>query len=129
MNPKRRGYSLLLAIVLIGAVGVTIGLMGRHVVAQTRWVRRAVLDIHAAQMISDGQVWVATHPADCRRLESGGRITLAVDSTSPLGGGASLEVERSDSGIVIVRARVTAGRLSVTHQTGAAVPDARSPHP
>ncbi len=129
MNPKRRGYSLLLAIVLIGAVGVTIALMARHVVAQTRWVRHAVLDIHAAQMISDGQVWVATHPADCRRLESGGRITLVVDSTSPPGGGASLEVERSDSGTVIVRARVTAGRLSVTHQASAAVPDERSPRP
>ncbi len=128
MNPKRRGYSLLLAIVLIGAVGVTIALMARHVVAQTRWVRHAVLDIHAAQMISDGQVWVAAHAADCRRLESGGRIALAMASPSPPGGEASLEVERSDSGI-IVRARVTVGRLSVTHQASAAVPNERSPRP
>ena len=128
MTLRRRGYTLLLAVVLIGAVGVTIGLMARHVVAQTRWVRRAVLDIHVAQMIADGQIWVAAHAADCRRLESGGRIALAVDSTSPPGGGASLEVERSDSGI-IVRARATAGRLSVTHQARAAPPDGRSAGP
>ena len=70
MTLRRRGYTLLLAVVLIGAVGVTIGLMARHVVAQTRWVRRAVLDIQAAQMISDGQIWVATHPADCRRTDA-----------------------------------------------------------
>ncbi len=94
MMKRRRGIMLLVVIVLIGAVALTLALMGRHFIGLTRSANFAALDVRAAQMLSDGLAWVHESPQACRGLETGKTHELTLANILPPGATGSLEITR-----------------------------------
>jgi hypothetical protein len=106
---------LLMAVILIGAVGLTIGLLARHFVGMTRMVRCSVLDASAAQLVASGVAWAHSHEDRCASLSPGDSIYLPVDGLVPPRAEASLRISRSeDAGewavVAVVRLDRAAGR-------------------
>ncbi len=95
MTKPRRGMMLLVVIVLIGAVALTLALMGRHFIGLTRSTNFAALDVRAAQMLADGLAWVYENPETCRELETGQAHNLPVENILPPGATGSLEIVRT----------------------------------
>lgn len=109
---KRRSFSILLAVVLIGAVGLTIALLGRHFVGMTHSVRLAELDIHAAQLLASGRAWVSAHKSECAALSPGQSVSLPTEDLVPRGVDAELMITLSAEGDSFVgTSSVSAGRF------------------
>lgn len=90
---QRSGFSLLLTVVLIGAIGVTLGLLCRHFVGLTWSVNRIALDVRAGQLLADGCEWAAAHPEQCSSIRAGGEvIDLPVNDLMPPGITATLRI-------------------------------------
>ena len=98
MKHKRRAFSVLLAVVLVGAVGLTLGLLARHFVGMARSVRFAELDVHASQLLADGREWASHHASQCAALAPGESIALPTDGLVPSGAEAELRITRSADG-------------------------------
>ena len=93
---RRHGFLLLLAVVLIGAVGVTLGLVSRHFVGLTVSARYMMLDARAAQLLADGQAWAAVHADRCSALAPGGLIELPITDLPSASLTATLQITRDE---------------------------------
>lgn len=116
MKPfARHGYTLILAIVLIGAVGFTLVVMGRNFVMTTRSVRSAELEARTAQLLAGGRAWVVANPPACESLAAGDRIDLPVDSLIPEWCSATLTVARNagDPALIVTAMAQTGIQCSV----------------
>lgn len=98
-NPQRPAFCLILAVALIVAVGVTLGVLCSHFARLTWSVRSLELDAHAAQLLADGQAWADAHPQECAALPIGTAIDLLTADAEAPGRIASLRVaaEETDS--------------------------------
>ncbi len=116
MNVRRRAYSLLLAIVLIGAVGVTLGLMARQFVASTRTVRAVALDVRVSQLVAGGRAWIEANPEACSLLAVGEDVELPVQGLLPPKHQGSLTIARLEDARLEIHARVLFGRQAVSQR-------------
>ncbi|MFQ5428898.1 MAG: hypothetical protein ACE5E1_01200 [Phycisphaerae bacterium] len=115
MTRRRRALFLLLAIVSIGAVGLTLALVGRYFIGATRDGRLAALDIRAAQLAASGVDWVATHPRPADAFKPGETRSLDVTALLPPGATGKLEIAPDATGEALrVTAVVRRGRLAAT---------------
>jgi hypothetical protein len=89
---RRGGFTLLLTVALIGAIGLTLGLLLQYFVGLTQSVKCITLDVLAAQLLADGQAWAATHREDCAALVPGKSIELPVDDLVPSALAATLRI-------------------------------------
>ncbi|MFQ5422762.1 MAG: hypothetical protein ACE5F9_02155 [Phycisphaerae bacterium] len=111
----RRAYTVVLAIVLIGLIGITLAVLARYFVSTTRSTRAADLEVRAAQLLAGGQEWITDHAEQCGALSLGAIIELPVDDLMPAGSQASLTITRtSDERVMTLTARVARGRQSAT---------------
>ena len=124
--PRRRGYMLLLAIVLIGAIGLTLALIGRHFIGMTRATRFSDLDVRAAQLVASGQDWIEFHPDQCADLQGDQTISLDLADLLPPGAEGRLILSRNGSDdLLMIAASVRRGRQASTMK----VPYAPAPAP
>ncbi len=121
MRPRaRKGYTLILAIVLVGAIGVTLALMGRHFVMTTRSVSHAELEARAAQLLASGRAWVAAHREECESLAAGESLDLPVRDLAPGCSLTSLTITRhADEPALVVTATAARGLQSSKFRTSA----------
>ncbi len=96
-NQQRPAFCLILAVTLIVAVGVTIGVLCSHFAGLTWSVRSIELDAHAVQLLADGQAWADAHPQECAALPTGTAIDLLTADAEAPGRIASLRVTAEDA--------------------------------
>ena len=128
------GFTLVLTIVLVGAVGLTIGLLSRHFVGLTLTVNRVVLDVRAGQLLAGGRDWMAAHPERCIALADGEIIELPVGDLGPPGSTASLRIVAVEVTGSDVAKEVEAGKtlwrcvITATVRQGKLASTARATH-
>ncbi len=111
----RRAYTVVMAIVLIGLIGITLAVLARYFVGTTRSARATDLEVRAAQLLAGGQEWVAAHAERCGALPAGAAIELPVDNLVPAGSQASLTLARpAKDRVLTLTARVARGRQAAT---------------
>jgi hypothetical protein len=109
----RKGYTLILAIVLVGAVGVTAGILAAQSRNTLRVIQSADLEIRAAGAIAAGQAWSQHHVETVRTSPPDWSIELPTTDLAPPGGTASLRIARMEGSKAI---RITA-RMQRGNQT------------
>ncbi len=112
MRNRHRGATIILVIVVIGAVGLTIALLGRHFVGMKRSVQFSSSDVYAAQLLTSGQAWASLHKEKCDALAPGEAIHLSTKNLVPPGAKSTIEISRSpDTHHLTVTATVRLGRI------------------
>lgn len=91
------GFTLLLTVALVGAVGLTIGLLGRHVALLNRMVTGVTLDVRAEQLLASGRDWAAAHSERLAALGDDQTLELSVDDLGPPGSTFKLGIIRAQS--------------------------------
>src|SRR5262245_11679396 len=74
---RTRGYTLVLAVVLTGALGITIGVLGSQFTGTIRETRSSALEICADQLVASGRAWLSLHEGAPR--DAGRAIELPVE--------------------------------------------------
>ncbi len=111
MNQRRSAYTIVIAVVVIGAFGTTLALVGGHFVGMTRSARSATLDVRAAQLAASGQEWAAANAERLDALEEGEELVLNVGDLVPRGLIAALTIRVDQAAQTLqIRARVRHGR-------------------
>lgn len=112
MRNRHRGATLILVIVVIGAVGLTIALLGRHFVGMKRSVIFSSSDVYAAQLLTSGQAWASLHKEKCDALAPGESIHLSTKGLIPSGAKATIKISRSqDTHQLTVTSTVQLGKF------------------
>lgn len=99
MTPRRRGMTLLMVIVLIGAMGVFSVLLARTLAQTWNDSRRAELAVRARQLLASAVEWTRIHSMDVAALKPGQTRDLDVSVLAPPGGSALAVLSFDESSV------------------------------
>ena len=114
-RPRRRGFSLLLALFVLTLVGITLLTVGGHFTQTARYAQSARLEALATQILHSGLAWAKVHHSELSDASGDAPILLDAASLAGQGTDAKLSLAKTiDKKSWRLTVRLERGRAGLT---------------